>query len=211
MATKPKKEKEVAPLVQVDDLARENIKLMKLAESFKIETADHYEHGAEVLKQITTFRMFVEGRFAEPKAAAWATHKAISKLEKETLEGPLSAEKLMKRKLAEYAQKQEELRQEEERKLEAKRLEELGRTNQAKQVLAGTREVTGTMVASFVPQVEGIGTRELWKFTIVNAAKIPREFLVPDEVKIGQMVRTMKGDTNIPGVETYKETTMVSR
>jgi len=34
---------------------------------------------------------------------------------------------------------------------------------------------------------------------------IPREYLIPDEVKIGGVVRATKGSIQIPGIEIYSE------
>jgi len=61
------------------------------------------------------------------------------------------------------------------------------------------------IVPSAVQAVSGASTRTVWKFKIVDAAKIPREYLAVDEVKIGGVVRAMKGATNIPGVQAYSE------
>jgi hypothetical protein len=61
------------------------------------------------------------------------------------------------------------------------------------------------------PKVEGISGRQVWKFRIINPALIPREYLIPDERKIGQIVRAMKGETRIPGVEAYAEESVAVR
>jgi hypothetical protein len=47
--------------------------------------------------------------------------------------------------------------------------------------------------------------RENWKFRVTNEKLIPREYLKADEIKIGGVVRALKGSTNIPGVEVYNE------
>ena len=44
-----------------------------------------------------------------------------------------------------------------------------------------------------------------WKFKITNAALIPREYLIPDETKIGGVIRATKGSITIPGVEAFSE------
>lgn len=46
---------------------------------------------------------------------------------------------------------------------------------------------------------------ETWKFAISDASLIPREYLIPDEVAIGKIVRAMKERTNIPGIKAYAE------
>ena len=61
-----------------------------------------------------------------------------------------------------------------------------------------------------VPKVVGEVRRESWKFSVVDATKIPREYLVPDLVKIGGVVRAMKGATNIPGVRAYSDKSYAS-
>ena len=57
----------------------------------------------------------------------------------------------------------------------------------------------------------GLTVREDWKFSIVDAALIPREYLIPDEKKIGRIVRAMKDATNIPGVRVYAEKGIATR
>jgi len=64
-------------------------------------------------------------------------------------------------------------------------------------------------VAPGIPKVAGIKGRTNWKFRIVNANKIPRGYLIPDEVAIGAVVRQMKdkaqAEAAIPGIEVYSE------
>lgn len=56
------------------------------------------------------------------------------------------------------------------------------------------------------PAIEGVRKPvECWKFTIIDEKLITREWLTPDEKKIGEWVRTMKGETKIPGVEVFCE------
>jgi hypothetical protein len=61
------------------------------------------------------------------------------------------------------------------------------------------------VIPKSVPKVAGISMRENWKFRIVNEKLIPREYLKVDDVKIGAIVRALKGATNIPGIEAYNE------
>ena len=56
-----------------------------------------------------------------------------------------------------------------------------------------------------VTKVTGMSFRTIWKFWIIDVAKIPREYLEPDMVKIGGVVRALKGQTNIPGIRIYEE------
>ncbi len=49
-------------------------------------------------------------------------------------------------------------------------------------------------------------TREIQKFRIINESELPREYLVPDEVKIR---KAMMAGIEIKGVEYYKEKTLI--
>jgi pyruvate/2-oxoglutarate dehydrogenase complex dihydrolipoamide acyltransferase (E2) component len=55
----------------------------------------------------------------------------------------------------------------------------------------------------------GVSARMNWKFRIVDANKIPRTFLMPDEQAIGVKVRGMKDkaatEALIPGIEVYND------
>jgi len=59
--------------------------------------------------------------------------------------------------------------------------------------------------------VQGASTRENWQFEIEDVAKVPREFMTPDMVKIGRMVKAMKGVTRIDGVRVFDAGTVAFR
>ena len=66
-------------------------------------------------------------------------------------------------------------------------------------------------VASQAPKANGIATRKVWKARVVNAALVPREFLVIDEKKLDGYAKAMKGTTKVDGVEFYEENVMSAR
>lgn len=65
--------------------------------------------------------------------------------------------------------------------------------------------VVAPIVSREPPKVAGVATREVWKFTVTDAALVPREYCVVDEAKIRKVVAALKGDTTIPGVRVYAE------
>ena len=67
-------------------------------------------------------------------------------------------------------------------------------------------DITPPPVAGFVPAIEGMTEQEHYLFEIENPALIPAEYLIPDEVKIGKLVRDTKGTIKIPGVRIYRDT-----
>lgn len=53
---------------------------------------------------------------------------------------------------------------------------------------------------------------ESWSFEVIDEAAVPREYLMLDEVKIGQVCRALKGRTNIPGIRPVaKPTSRIGR
>ena len=66
-------------------------------------------------------------------------------------------------------------------------------------------EIESREVKTKAPKLEGIHFRTYWKFVIVNAEKLPREFLKPDEVAINSHISKLKENAKIPGVRIYSE------
>ena len=61
------------------------------------------------------------------------------------------------------------------------------------------------VIAREVPKIAGIKTRTVWKYRIVDAAQIPREYMIPNEVMLGNVARSTKGAVKVAGVEFYSE------
>lgn len=108
-------------------------------------------------------------------------------------------------------QKQLELERQAKEKQEAEalevayELEKAGCGQEATRVLSNMEELPPVVVQKQTPKSDGISYRDVWKFEITDANQIPREYLKVDEVKIGGVVRAMKGATNISGIRVYSE------
>ena len=50
-----------------------------------------------------------------------------------------------------------------------------------------------------------LGTSKVWKFEVEDLTKIPLEYLMPDMVKIGKVVRA---GVKIPGVKSWQESSL---
>jgi hypothetical protein len=120
------------------------------------------------------------------------------------------------RKAAEEARKAEEERRRKEMEMlaEAAALENAGKTEAAEKIMMDMAKAVDAVVEKILPdsspppplpKAEGTAIREIWKFRIADPAIIPREYLLIDEIKIGKVVRAMKGETRIAGVEVYAE------
>lgn len=95
-------------------------------------------------------------------------------------------------------------RQDEERLREAVRLEREGKKEEAEEVLNEKPQPVNIIIQS-EEKIDGLYFVEEWKFKIIDETKIPREYLIPDVVKIGKMVRAMRRLTSIEGIEIYSE------
>jgi hypothetical protein len=100
---------------------------------------------------------------------------------------------------------------------QAETVVEAARTTEAEvQAEVATLEVTAAVISAPIvadasPKAAGISTRENWKYEIVDVNLIPREYLMVDEKKIGQVVKALKKDTNIAGIRAYPESTLAAR
>lgn len=114
-----------------------------------------------------------------------------------------------KRKEREQQRLAEEKAERERRRLaaQAEEAEEKGRDARADNLrdrAASVQASPGAQVTTSKGQAAGaVGYREEWKFEITDPAAIPREYMTPDEKKIGGVVKALKGDADIPGVRVY--------
>lgn len=176
----------------------------------------------------------VEERLGPAKKKTYEAYQEVMKLMKSFIEPLEAAKKLLssrayawqkaeedrKRRNAEETRKKAEAEAAEKRRIEeenrlalAERLEKEGMAEQAEEVLAAPVVVEVAEVAAPAPKVtvQGASTRECWQFEIEDASLVPREFLTPDRVKIGQMVKMFKGETRIAGVRVYDSGTVAFR
>lgn len=91
--------------------------------------------------------------------------------------------------------------------------EELGDIDQADEYTARAATMVATFVPSKIPTLPGVVYRDVWRFRITNAHEIRSEFLAPDEVKIGGVVRSMKlsAAAFVGGIHVYCEKIIASR
>lgn len=87
--------------------------------------------------------------------------------------------------------------------------EEAAKQNAAAQAEETAKAAPVVQVKPNIPTVAGTVSRQNWKFRFVDPNRIPRVYMMPDEVKIGQMVRATKDKKSAegicPGIEVYTE------
>lgn len=187
------------------------------ARAIKIVDNKSYDLACEIIKAAKAKEKEVVALFAEPKDRAHKAHKSITALEAKLLAPIKEALTSLDREISRWRREQELERQrviEEQRRAAIKAAEDEKLRLAIAAEAAGKREMAEKIISAPVlpvftpppppaPAANGVGSRENWKFSVANEALIPREYMTPDEKKIGQIVRAMKGATNIPGVEVY--------
>ncbi len=112
--------------------------------------------------------------------------------------------------------------EEDRQRAEAKRKEEDARLKDAEALKKdGQHELADALLDApivippvVVPKTEtptGISYRDNWKYRVTDESKVPRQYLVLDDKKIGGVVRAMKGETRIEGIEVYSEKIIAGR
>lgn len=72
-------------------------------------------------------------------------------------------------------------------------------------------QLVHTALVAEPPVADGISTQERWLYEVVDENALPREFLMRDDRKIGEYVRTMKAQAQIPGVRVWPEVKVIAR
>ena len=189
-------------------------------------TSDDYISASEFLKTLKLLQTKITAFIRPLVESAYKNWKLIKKKENTLLNPVINAENTIKLAMRKFQQEQERKRREEEIRLaelarkEAERLqkraEKASKKGQAEKAEALQQQALETemmkpIVQSEVPKVAGIGSRESWKFRIVDIDLIPREFMTPNLQRIGEVARTTKGTLKIPGIKFYKEDIITSR
>lgn len=110
-----------------------------------------------------------------------------------------------RRKAEELAQQEEERLKKEREEQRRKELAEAKKEGTAPPPIAPKIEPVKPVetVAKSIQSSVGKSTERItWKFEIVDANKIPREYMIPDEMKIRGVVKV--GIREIPGVRIYE-------
>jgi len=225
---------QIAPPAETD-IARESQSLAQQALDVRVANNQQRVNAAEMGKALAAMEKKVQETFDPICDAAHKAWKAATSKRASFLDPLTTAKRHLASAIGAFDQEQERLRRAEEQRLlaaqreleakEAARLRREAEDRQLAEALAATEigdddlaeaivnaapvvelpPPVPVIVPTQVQAVAGASTRTTWKFRIVNAALIPREYLAIDETKIGGVVRAMKGATNIPGIEAYPE------
>jgi len=222
---------EQVALSKVETCKREAQTLAERASAVVIVDDRTHELAGQMLGQIKREVKDIEQWFKPLTEAANKLHKNLTRLRGEAIAPYQAADAVLRTAWIDYERKREAERRAEEERLRAeaqKKLEEEARRAQAaeqkrleEEALRKAEETGDETILENVPTAElvipeappvtidrprgptGFARRENWDFQVVDEAKIPREYMIPDAVKIRGVVKALKSRTNIPGIKAY--------
>lgn len=210
----------MTPMIAVPVVPEQNTKALAAidqANYFNIQTQEDAAVVDAFCVNLKSLEKEVDLAYDDHIDAAFKAHKALVAKKKLYAEPITQARQIAKGKLIVWQDKQRVLADQEaaiarakakrdaedEALARAERAAEFGDDKTAGAIMAAPVVVEPIKVAPPVKTATVLQTR--WKFRITDAAKIPREYLIPDETKIGGVIRATRGAVTIPGVEAYSE------
>lgn len=172
--------------------------IISRAQNYLITSNSSYEDAGNIVSWIAQSLKKIEERrkfFTQP-----LNHqiKNINQLFKGYSEPFVQADKIVRAKMITYRQEQEQKRLEEEKKMK-KEAEKI-----AKKEGIDVSEVMASQDAQEAPSAtDKTSIRKIWTFEILDIAKIPRQFLMPDETSIRNAIRS--GVRKIAGVKIFEK------
>lgn len=197
------------------------------ARTLPIADEPTFTAAAAILVRIKGLRQTVAALFAPHVARAFDAHRALV-ADRRQLDAPLAeAEAILKRRLAGFtAAENERRRHEAERQMReahdartaevwaaVEQLEATGHTADAATVVSAFLE-TSAVAPVVVPvplTAPGLQRREVWRYEVIDATQVPRDYLTIDHAKLHSVVRALKGVVAIPGVRVWVEQTVAAR
>ena len=190
------------------------------AKQLTIKTPYDYTVAGEFVKAIGALKKEVEESFRPQILQAHNLHKSLIREMDRHLEPLQIASLTVRRLMISWDAHQELLRREEELLLQelARKAEEEaqlaaaleaeanGQKEEAEAIMDEPVYVPPIIVKKDVPKVAGVVFRTIWKWRLNDIKKVPDDYKILDEVKIGAVVRARKqvGEV-IPGIEAYSE------
>jgi len=217
----------------IQELSQEALGFPEKANLHKVSDQMTLTRANEFLLSVKAMRKQINETFDPMIKKAHETHREVIS-QKKTFETPLiEAERIIKGEIGAYMTEQDRIRreaeekarrereeaerkakEEEERRLQkAIEAEEAGNIEAAENILNSipSKPEQITTPIPMKPLTQGISIQTRWKFRINDVGKIPHEYMIPDEQKIGAVVRATKGQVQIPGVEIYSEDSVSAR
>ena len=214
------------------EVKQEAAEIHNRATALQIKDDESMQKGAKILREIKTVRKRVKEVF---KPILDAQKEAMNKTKAEfsKYDSPLkTAEGMLKNRLGDYQNEQEQKRKAEEAKLQeqarkqaeeiklaqAKQLEDAGQKDMADAVLE--QDVKVPVVKIEETKAEGVSTRENWSAEVtdfrelveaVASGDFPLDYLEANQPALNAMARATKRAFKVPGVTAVCKKSVVAK
>jgi hypothetical protein len=218
------------------ELATQSSLLLVAAQGITIQTDEHYMLADDFLGSVKTLRKKIDEGYDEIIASLHRSHKLAVATKKRYSDPVDEAEKIVKRKMADYqVQREAEARKEvaaleaaarkaaEEAQLaQAMALEAAGHKEAAQAVLDAPPAPAAILPMPVgAPAIEGTSIRKLYSCRVVNLQALATfavanpailaSCLLPNEKALNAMARAQKDSFRVPGCEVVVETSIAKQ
>lgn len=193
--------------VAVRGLLAEVQKMLDFAKGRVVDTDEAVKSATEDLSLMSNLKKAIEGKRKEYTAPIKEQLDAVTDAFKAVADPLSEADRITREKVLAYRREQERKAREAE-EINRLRMEAARKEMELKGELTepvNLVEVSPAPVAHVKTEVGNLGTSKVWKFEVVDFAKLPDEYKQPDLVKIGKVVRA---GVNVEGVRTWQEETL---
>lgn len=184
----------------------------------EVKDKQDLEKATDKLRIIQNLRKQVNEYWGELIKAAHSTWKNLNNKKKEMLRPIETVENVLKEKINVYLDEEEKKRQGIQAKIKAdiQKQREIIKAEMEKETGEEQKEIL-EMQADLISQNivlpqknEKISQRYVYDYEVTDESKIPREYLMINEIKIKQKIREQKEDTKIPGIKVIKKRILIT-
>lgn len=205
--------------VALPDRNEKALSAVEKAHKIIIATMGDYLVADEFCVGLKEYEKEADATFDDVIKEAFQHHRSLIGKKNRYVEPIQEARKIVKGKMVDYRAAEEKRQREaealareaaikaaEEQALrDAEEAEKSGDKALAETILAAPIQAPAVVLKSEVPKSQTV-LRKVWKFRVSDSSRLPREYLCPDMTKIGSVVRALKDNHGIAGVEAWIET-----
>lgn len=200
----------------------EQTALQQRVAALAVTNDDENAAAIDTIRDIKALKKSIEAYFAPMVESAHAAHKAMTKARGDATKPLDDMEAAIKAKVLPYATAKAE-REREAAAAEKQRLQQEAAAARAEaedaalfgdeteaHALEVQAHVLKHQAAAIVPG-KAAGTRDNFKWRVVDESLIPRSYLVPDASRLDYEAKSKKGAGIVPGIEFYNDPIVVVR
>ncbi len=192
-------------MIQIPETIKQEVeKLETIKLNREIKTKEDYHEAEDILKQLKTAYKTIENKRKELTRPLDESKRKIMEFFKPPLKLIKDRQNATEYEMRGYLAKERAKKEEAEKKIKELRERALNGDEKAQQEVVES-------IAIKKEEPTRAATRTIYTFEITDVSQIPREYLIPNEKLIGEIVRQQKEQTTIPGIKVVKKITIVSR